>query len=40
MQADATQEIMDDRMFALTIEGLESAIKELKRPLLRSDRLQ
>lgn len=35
-----TQEIMDDRMFPLTIEGLESAIKELKRPLLRSDRLQ
>ena len=35
-----TQEIMDARMFALTIEGLESAIKELKRPLLRSARLQ
>jgi len=35
-----TQELMDDRMYPLTIEGLESAIKELKRPLLRADRQQ
>ena len=32
------QELMDSRMFPLTIEGLESGIKTLKRRLQRTER--
>lgn len=35
-----TQEIMDNRMFPLTLDGLESSIRELRRPLVRAERLQ
>jgi hypothetical protein len=34
-----TRELIGDRMFPLTLAGLDDAIRELRRPLARSPRI-